>query len=179
MTISDQPPPTTNDLPAIWPLVIADCQERHRLGVENYGTPLQPFNGREALVDAYQEQLDKLACLRQEIEERRALNARLAQLEADLRAAVDKRDRAQAALVAEREVSDSRQQRIAELEGLASLAACAIDIRLTAEAGAPDLHLLDEALATVSREAKALLGADPHVDARDQPELMRRSEVKA
>jgi hypothetical protein len=94
--IVDQPPPVPNDRPAIWPLVIADCEERHRLGVERYGTPLQPFNGREPLVDAYQEQLDKLAYLRQEIEERRALNARVAQIEADLRAAIDERDRAQA-----------------------------------------------------------------------------------
>jgi hypothetical protein len=94
--IADQPPPTTNDLPAIWPLVIADCEERHRLGVERYGTPLQPFNGREVLVDAYQEQLDGLAYMRQAIEERRALDARLAQLEADQRAAIDERDRAHA-----------------------------------------------------------------------------------
>jgi hypothetical protein len=107
------------------------------------------------------------------------LSPKVAQLEADLRAAIDERDRAQAALAAEREVSDSRQQRIAELEGLASLAACAIDIRLTASPAWHNLAALDEALATVSREAKALLGADPHVDARDQPELMRRSGVKA
>jgi chromosome segregation ATPase len=111
--------------------------------------------------------------------ERDELKVRLAAIEVDLRAAIDERDRAQVALAAEREVSDGRQQRITELEGLASLAACAIDIRLTASPAWHDLATLDEALATVSREAKALLGADPFVDARDQPELMRRSEVKA
>jgi chromosome segregation ATPase len=110
--------------------------------------------------------------------ERDELKVRLAAIEADLRAAIDERDRAQAALAAEREVSDARQQRIAELEGLASLAACAIDCALE-PARSDGLDELSEALATVSREAKALLGADPHVDARDQPELMRRSEVKA
>jgi hypothetical protein len=117
--------------------------------------------------------------LRSRLADAAAFQAEAEQLRADLAAAVDERDRAQAALAAEREVSDSRAQRIAELEGLASLAACAIDVRLTAAPAWHNLAELDEALATVSREAKALLGADPHVDARDQPELMRRSEVKA
>lgn len=41
--------------------VRADLVERERVGVERYGTPLQPFNQRNALRDAYEEALD-LAC---------------------------------------------------------------------------------------------------------------------
>jgi len=70
MSIQDQPPPMPNDRPAIADLVIADIIERKRVGTERYGTPLQPFNGRDALIDAYQEALDLVQYLRQEIEER-------------------------------------------------------------------------------------------------------------
>lgn len=57
-----------------------DMRERHVVGVERYGTPLQAFNGRKALVDAYQECLDLAVYLRQEIEERAELDARLESL---------------------------------------------------------------------------------------------------
>lgn len=70
--IGDQPAPVPNDRPAVWDLVMADMQERHRVGMERYGTPLQPFNGRDALVDAYQEALDLVVYLRQAIAERDA-----------------------------------------------------------------------------------------------------------
>lgn len=69
--IEDQPPPIPNDRPAIVDLVIADMEERKRVGIERYGTPLQAHNGRDALVDAYQESLDLTMYLRQAIEERR------------------------------------------------------------------------------------------------------------
>jgi hypothetical protein len=70
MSIQDQPAPITNSLPAVWDLVIADMQARDQVGRERYGTPLQPFNGRDALVDAYQEALDLAVYLRQAIAER-------------------------------------------------------------------------------------------------------------
>jgi len=54
----DQPLPIPNDLPAIADLVIAEIEERRRLGVQRYGTPLQPFNGRDPLKDALDEVLD-------------------------------------------------------------------------------------------------------------------------
>ena len=57
--------------PATWQLVIADMQDRDRIGREKYGTPLQPLNGRDSLVDAYQEALDLCVYLRNEIEERK------------------------------------------------------------------------------------------------------------
>jgi hypothetical protein len=73
MSIADthEPAPIPNDLPAVWALVIADMQARDAEGRRKYGTPLQPFNGRDALVDAYQEALDLVVYLRQAIEERK------------------------------------------------------------------------------------------------------------
>ncbi len=68
----DQPPPSRNDLPAVWPLVLADMHERDKIGRQRYGTPLQPFNGRDALADAYQEALDLAVYLRQALYERDA-----------------------------------------------------------------------------------------------------------
>ena len=67
-----EPPPLPNDSPAIWDLVIKDMAERDRGGREKYGTPLQAHNGRDPLVDAYQEALDLCVYLRQAIEERGA-----------------------------------------------------------------------------------------------------------
>lgn len=69
-TITDQPAPLPNGQPAVWDLVIADMHDRDRLGRERYGTPLQAHNGRDPLVDAYQEALDLVAYLRQAIAER-------------------------------------------------------------------------------------------------------------
>lgn len=91
-----QPAPTTNDQPAIQDLVIrdirsvsvrldrdphiddgsyarviADIEARKAIGLERYGTLLQAFNGRDALLDAYQEALDLCQYLRQVKEEGR------------------------------------------------------------------------------------------------------------
>jgi hypothetical protein len=44
---------------------------RDHAGRKKYGTPLQPRNGRDSLVDAYQEALDLVVYLRNAIEERR------------------------------------------------------------------------------------------------------------
>lgn len=70
MGIIDQPEPRSNTSTPIWELVIADMQERDHVGRQRYGTPLQANNGRDALVDAYQEALDLAVYLRQAIEER-------------------------------------------------------------------------------------------------------------
>ena len=66
----EQPGPTSNDQPAVWPLVIMDMANRDRVGRIRYGVPLQPHNGRDALRDAYEEALDLCAYLRQAIMER-------------------------------------------------------------------------------------------------------------
>lgn len=73
MTIKDQPPPKPNSSTPIWELVVADMVARDHVGRARYGTPLQAFNGRDALVDAYQEALDLCVYLRQAIEERQGL----------------------------------------------------------------------------------------------------------
>lgn len=96
MSIEDQPPPIAQpERVPVWDLVIADLEkstveamlmndvpgtvialalndmrDRDRVGRERYGVPLTTHNGRDHLVDAYQEALDQCAYLRAEIEER-------------------------------------------------------------------------------------------------------------
>jgi len=65
-----EPPPTQTAGPAIWDLVIADARDRDLIGQRKYGTRLRADNGRDALVDLYQELLDAVVYCRQEIEER-------------------------------------------------------------------------------------------------------------
>jgi hypothetical protein len=82
-----EPPPIVNNKPAIWDLVLSDLSRqkfppgsiqektqlklmddiklRDRTGYHKYGTRLQPFNGRDALKDAYEEHLDSLVYMRQ------------------------------------------------------------------------------------------------------------------
>lgn len=66
----EQPAPTPNEHPALWPLVISDMAQRDDTGRRRYGTPLQPFNGRDSLRDAYEEALDLCVYLRQALYER-------------------------------------------------------------------------------------------------------------
>lgn len=63
-------PDRDNTNEPVWSLVIKDMMVRDHMGYKKYGTRLQPFNGRDALVDAYQEALDLCVYLRQAIEER-------------------------------------------------------------------------------------------------------------
>ena len=72
-----EPMPKRSNLRPVWELVVADMVERDRIGRAKYGTPLQPFNGRDALVDAYQEALDLAVYLRQAIYERDTMAANL------------------------------------------------------------------------------------------------------
>ena len=62
--------PVANNMSAVWDLVLKDMAERDRSGKEKYGTRLQPFNGRDVLIDAYEEALDLCVYLRQAIYER-------------------------------------------------------------------------------------------------------------
>lgn len=65
-----QPMPITHaDKPDIQSMVIADVEARRQLGIQRYGTPLQADNGRNALVDAYEEVLDLACYLKQRIVE--------------------------------------------------------------------------------------------------------------
>lgn len=54
----------------IAPLVMTDIQARVEMGKLKYGTTLQANNGRDALMDAYQEAIDLVMYLRQQIAER-------------------------------------------------------------------------------------------------------------
>lgn len=59
-----QPLPEFNDNPIIQELVMKDIQGRLDLGIERYGTGLQANNGRDMLLDAYEEVLDLAVYLR-------------------------------------------------------------------------------------------------------------------
>jgi hypothetical protein len=113
--ISPQPDPIKNDLPASWDLVaddfraafgdekgpviavLVDMRERDRFGHDKYGVRIQPQNGRDNLVDAYQELLDgavyfRSALYETETPELRAMYDRTLALIFELRAAIWGRD---------------------------------------------------------------------------------------
>lgn len=54
----DQPLPVANDAQDIQSQVIADIEARRQVGIQRYGTALQPHNGRDMLLDAYEEAMD-------------------------------------------------------------------------------------------------------------------------
>jgi hypothetical protein len=115
--IKEQPPPKKNRKKPIWPLVISslkgsfpkeriknvikDMKDRDNQGLEKYGVRLQPYNGRDALVDAYQEVLDASVYLGQFIyEQTEPIDTRINNLFNDilssivtLREVIDERDR--------------------------------------------------------------------------------------
>ena len=94
-TIVDQPPPKTTDRRPSWDivvsyvdqlrrenahvvfgvaddvigLVLSDMRDRDAVGRQRYGTPLTSGNGRDHLVDAYQELLDASVYLMNELDE--------------------------------------------------------------------------------------------------------------
>lgn len=49
--------------------VYNDLKERDRKGIETYGTSLTTFNGRNSLLDAYEEVLDLAMYIKQKLEE--------------------------------------------------------------------------------------------------------------
>jgi hypothetical protein len=74
MNINDHQPDPENKQkenlnPAVWDLVIQDMKDRDEMGYKKYGCHLRPFNGRNCLIDAYQEALDLVVYLRQKIYE--------------------------------------------------------------------------------------------------------------
>jgi hypothetical protein len=50
-------------------MVIEDIKARMAVGIQTYGTYLRPHNGRNALLDAYQEALDLACYLKQRLVE--------------------------------------------------------------------------------------------------------------
>lgn len=61
--------------PDVFELVLTDLTARNEVGRATYGGTLRPFNGRDALWDAYEEALDLAVYLRQAIYERDARDA--------------------------------------------------------------------------------------------------------
>lgn len=80
-----EPSPAPNQHRPVWELVIEDMRERDHVGRAKYGTPLQPFNGRDAMVDGYQEVLDLAVYLRQVIAERDTQTAQQIMLRGEAR----------------------------------------------------------------------------------------------
>lgn len=66
----DQPAPIPNDEVIVQREVINDLEERLAHGIKEYGTGLQPFNGRNSPLDAYEEELDKLVYMKTWVIER-------------------------------------------------------------------------------------------------------------
>lgn len=67
-----QPAPKPNDTQPIHEQVIEDIKRRAEIGKQNYGTYLQVNNGRDPLLDAYEEAQDLALYLKQAILEREA-----------------------------------------------------------------------------------------------------------
>lgn len=65
-----QPVPKNNEHVPTWELVVEDMIKRDNMGRWKYSTPLQPFNGRDSLQDAYEEALDLAVYLKNAILER-------------------------------------------------------------------------------------------------------------
>lgn len=63
-----EPPPAGSGTPMI-DLVIEDLLERKEFGTAKYGEPLMAFNGRDPLIDLYQELIDTIVYVRQYMEE--------------------------------------------------------------------------------------------------------------
>jgi len=67
--LKSQDDPIKNNNVSIWELVFEDMRNRDMEGYKKYGIHLQPFNGRNSLIDVYQEALDLVVYLRQLIYE--------------------------------------------------------------------------------------------------------------
>lgn len=66
-----QPTPTGTGIDIV-DLVRADLESRAAEGEKKYGQRLKAINGRDAMIDAYQEALDLCMYLRHAIEERKS-----------------------------------------------------------------------------------------------------------
>lgn len=70
MRLDQSPSSVTDDGPRIHDLVAEDVYDRMLVGVERYGTPLSPRDGRDVLWEAYEDALDLVVSLRQAIWDR-------------------------------------------------------------------------------------------------------------
>jgi hypothetical protein len=68
--IEPQPAPVPGEGDGVWTQLIADMQARDQFGRQKYRTALHVEDGREGLVDAFQEALDLLVYLKKAILQR-------------------------------------------------------------------------------------------------------------
>lgn len=68
-SVTPEPAPTAGRV-NVTLAVMDDLRLRSESGAKKYGTPLMTHNGRDALVDAYQEALDLCVYLKQALMER-------------------------------------------------------------------------------------------------------------
>lgn len=66
----DQPLPIENEHPFVADALKDFIEARKQIGIQRYGVPLQPHNGRDALRDAFEEAVDLSTYLAQVIIER-------------------------------------------------------------------------------------------------------------
>ena len=81
-----QPPPIHKDEQALWDKVIARMQQRDAVGIETYGTRLQPFNGRDFGEDLMAELLDAAVYLEGVMVEKKRQQEKLAEMKKFLKA---------------------------------------------------------------------------------------------
>lgn len=67
--IKPQPKGIKTDQPPVVDYVIHDLLDRKEFGIKKYGVYLTAFNGRNSLIDLYQELLDAAIYVRQKINE--------------------------------------------------------------------------------------------------------------
>jgi hypothetical protein len=67
----NQPAPVKNDSPFIVDLVVKDLEARKQLGIERYGVALQAHNGRNTLLDLYEELQDAVIYIKGLLEEQK------------------------------------------------------------------------------------------------------------
>ena len=79
----DQPLPQRNDAEDVQSALIREIEGRRQLGIQRYGTALQPFNGRDSLRDLLDELLDGATYALQVKIERDALLSELMALQAE------------------------------------------------------------------------------------------------
>jgi hypothetical protein len=94
--VGGQVRPVPNREKPTWAVVVDDMVARDAHGRAKYGTPLQPFNGRDSLWDAYEEALDQAVYLRNAHRE----VAELRERHENLRLQLDERRRALLEIVA-------------------------------------------------------------------------------
>lgn len=82
----DQPLPVVNDQTDIQTLMIREIEKRREVGIERYGTALQPFNGRNAAQDLFEEMIDGAAYALQIRVEMDAMQERIRELLEELMA---------------------------------------------------------------------------------------------